>query len=129
MKIPYLLDYLSGLAILLGSLATTLLILVPVKPPGRALQFPNGDARALGQIEKLVVTVFCGHITSLRDIPQAHDVRMSYETQTGDVMEAQARLGISAVPTFIFDRKVGVSGAQPPESLAAAMREAAGVSG
>ena len=24
--------------------------------------------------------------------------RMSYETQTGDVMEAQARLGISAVP-------------------------------
>jgi predicted DsbA family dithiol-disulfide isomerase len=37
-------------------------------------------------------------------------------------------LGISAVPTFIFDRSSGVSGAQPPEALAAAMREAAGVS-
>jgi len=28
------------------------------------------------------------------------------------------------VPTFIFDRRLGVSGAHPPESLAAAMREA-----
>jgi len=34
-------------------------------------------------------------------------------------------LGISAVPTFIFDRKFAVSGAHPPESLAQAMREAA----
>jgi predicted DsbA family dithiol-disulfide isomerase len=33
-------------------------------------------------------------------------------------------LGISAVPTFVFDRKLGVSGAYPAESLAAAMREA-----
>jgi predicted DsbA family dithiol-disulfide isomerase len=43
-------------------------------------------------------------------------------------LEGEMRgLGISAVPTFIFDRRLGVSGAQPPESLAAAMREAAGV--
>jgi predicted DsbA family dithiol-disulfide isomerase len=35
-------------------------------------------------------------------------------------------MGISAVPTFILDRKLGVSGAQPPEVLADAMREAAG---
>jgi predicted DsbA family dithiol-disulfide isomerase len=40
-------------------------------------------------------------------------------------LEASMRgLGISAVPTFIFDRRLGVSGAHPPESLAAAMREA-----
>jgi predicted DsbA family dithiol-disulfide isomerase len=42
-------------------------------------------------------------------------------------LEASLRgLGISAVPTFIFDRKFGVSGAHPPEALASAMREAAG---
>jgi len=35
------------------------------------------------------------------------------------------QLGIGGVPTFIFDRKLGVSGAQAPEALAAAMREAA----
>jgi len=41
-------------------------------------------------------------------------------------LEASMRgFGISAVPTFIFDRKFAVSGAHPPESLAAAMREAA----
>ena len=33
-------------------------------------------------------------------------------------------VGISAVPTFIFDRRFGVSGAHPPEALAAAIREA-----
>jgi predicted DsbA family dithiol-disulfide isomerase len=33
-------------------------------------------------------------------------------------------LGISAVPTFIFERKLGVSGAHPPETLAAAIKEA-----
>ena len=44
-----------------------------------------------------------------------------------DVSELEERvreLGISAVPTFIFDRKLGVSGAYPPESLAEAMRQA-----
>jgi predicted DsbA family dithiol-disulfide isomerase len=35
-------------------------------------------------------------------------------------------LGISAVPTFIFERKLGVSGAYPPEQLASAMRQASG---
>jgi predicted DsbA family dithiol-disulfide isomerase len=40
-------------------------------------------------------------------------------------LEASLRgLGISAVPTFIFDRRLGVSGAHPPEALASAMREA-----
>ena len=33
-------------------------------------------------------------------------------------------LGISAVPTFIFERKSGVSGAHPPEALASAIRDA-----
>lgn len=40
-------------------------------------------------------------------------------------LEASLRgLGIQAVPTFLFDRKFSVSGAHPPEALAAAMREA-----
>jgi predicted DsbA family dithiol-disulfide isomerase len=29
------------------------------------------------------------------------------------------------VPTFIFERRSGISGAHPPEELAAAIREAA----
>jgi len=34
-------------------------------------------------------------------------------------------LGISGVPTFIFDRKSGISGAYPPDMLAQAIRDAA----
>lgn len=41
-------------------------------------------------------------------------------------LEEEVRgLGINAVPTFIFERKTGVSGAYPAETLAQAMREAA----
>jgi predicted DsbA family dithiol-disulfide isomerase len=39
--------------------------------------------------------------------------------------ERLRELGIGGVPTFIFDRKSGISGAHPPESLASAIREAA----
>jgi predicted DsbA family dithiol-disulfide isomerase len=37
--------------------------------------------------------------------------------------------GISGVPTFIFDRRSGISGAYPPETLAQAIREAAEATG
>jgi len=40
-------------------------------------------------------------------------------------LEEEVRgMGISAVPTFIFDRKSGISGAYPAETLAGAIREA-----
>jgi predicted DsbA family dithiol-disulfide isomerase len=58
----------------------------------------------------------------VRDWPAESDGK-----QVAALEESLRGLGISAVPTFIFDRKSGVSGAQPPESLAAAMREAAGL--
>jgi predicted DsbA family dithiol-disulfide isomerase len=51
--------------------------------------------------------------------PQAAD-----GAQVASLEDGVRSLGISAVPTFIFDRKLGVSGAQPPESLAAAIRQA-----
>jgi predicted DsbA family dithiol-disulfide isomerase len=60
--------------------------------------------------------------SGVRGWPDASD-----EKQVAALEESLRGLGISAVPTFIFDRKSGVSGAQPPGSLAAAMREAAGL--
>ena len=45
--------------------------------------------------------------------------------RVADLEESMKALGISGVPTFILDRRFGVSGAQPPEALAEAMREAA----
>jgi predicted DsbA family dithiol-disulfide isomerase len=48
--------------------------------------------------------------------------------RTSGLEEEVRALGISAVPTFIFDRRLGVSGAHPPQALAAAMREATAAS-
>ena len=36
-----------------------------------------------------------------------------------------AEFGITAVPTFVIDRRLGVSGAQPPEVLLGALTQAA----
>jgi predicted DsbA family dithiol-disulfide isomerase len=50
------------------------------------------------------------------------------EKNTDEVKEKEERvrdLGISGVPTFIFNRESGLSGAYPPEQLAEAIREAA----
>ena len=55
------------------------------------------------------------------DWPQAAD------PERVAVLEEQVReWGISGVPTFVFDRRSGISGAHPPEELAAAIRAAAG---
>jgi predicted DsbA family dithiol-disulfide isomerase len=43
-----------------------------------------------------------------------------------DKEERVRDLGISGVPTFIFNRESGLSGAYPPEQLAQAIRQAAG---
>jgi predicted DsbA family dithiol-disulfide isomerase len=68
-----------------------------------------GDPKVLGEI-----AAQCG-VKGWPD--QARDV---------SALEEEVReLGISAVPTFIFERKSGVSGAYPAETLAKAMREAA----
>lgn len=37
--------------------------------------------------------------------------------------QAATQLGISGVPTFILDRKVGVTGAQPPEIILEMLRQ------
>ena len=48
------------------------------------------------------------------------------ETDTSEVRDDErtaARLGISAVPTFVVDRALGASGAHPPEALLELLRE------
>jgi len=54
------------------------------------------------------------------DWPRASDGERVAQLE-GHVRE----LGISGVPTFIFDRRSGISGAYPPAELAAAIRAAA----
>lgn len=70
-----------------------------------------------------------GEAGVLRRIAEAAGVRgwpQDADEKQVAALEASVRgLGISAVPTFIFDRKFGISGAHPPDALVAALREAA----
>ena len=67
-----------------------------------------GDPKVLAEI-----AAQCG----VKGWPEAaHDV--------SKIEEEVRELGISAVPTFIFERRSGVSGAYPAQTLAQAIREA-----
>jgi len=75
------------------------------------------EARDIGEESVLAgVAGDCG----ITGWPQAADAG-----RVAELEERVRELGISGVPTFIFDRKSGISGAHPPEDLAAAIRAAA----
>jgi len=71
-----------------------------------------------------------GDATVLADIAARHELSgwpgQARHEEVGALEDEVRGLGISAVPTFIFDRKLGVSGAHPPEHLAQAIRQALG---
>jgi predicted DsbA family dithiol-disulfide isomerase len=43
--------------------------------------------------------------------------------ETAGAIEEAMRLGVTGVPFFVFDNRYGLSGAQPPETILAAMRQ------
>ena len=71
-----------------------------------------------------------GDGTVLAHIATRHEVSgwpgQARHEEVGALEDEVRRLGISAVPTFIFARRFGVSGAHPPENLAQAIRQALG---
>jgi len=84
---------------------------------------------------KVVDALFRAYFEEARDIGDpAVLARIASESgvekwphQARDVspLEEEVRaMGITAVPTFIFERKTGIAGAYPPEQLAAAIRQA-----
>jgi predicted DsbA family dithiol-disulfide isomerase len=93
-------------------------------------------AQAQGRGEAMVEALFRAYFEEARDIGDAAVLKgiAGNEGVTGwpeeknvrAVMEKEERvreLGVSGVPTFIFDRKSGISGAYPPDALARAIRE------
>jgi len=65
--------------------------------PERTMAFPKIAAIELGQIDKLIVRVSCGRVSSLRDIPELYNIEMRYEIPTENIFEAEPRLGAAAV--------------------------------
>jgi len=67
-----------------------------------------GDARVLAEVARK---------HTVGGWPESADAARVRENE-----ERVRELGISGVPTFIFDRKTGISGAHPPETLLQAIR-------
>src|SRR5258706_1527555 len=93
-------------------------------------------AQSQGKGREVVDALFHAYFEEARDIGSAEvlqSIAMSATVQgwpsqanAQAVAEREAgvrNLGISAVPTFIFQRKLGVSGGQPPASLAAGVNQ------
>jgi len=76
------------------------------------------EARDIGDAEVLAAVAAAAGV---RDWPAGADVARVAERE-----ERVRDLGISGVPTFIFERRSGLSGAYPPDLLAQAIRDAAG---
>ena len=95
-------------------------------------------AQSQGRADAVVNALFKAYFEEARDIGDAavlveiakrHGVEQwPAAANAARVSEQEERvrdLGISGVPTFIFDRKTGVSGAYPPENLVQIIREVA----
>jgi predicted DsbA family dithiol-disulfide isomerase len=94
-------------------------------------------AQRQGRAAPVVDALFKAYFEEARDIGNA-DVLADIAARAGvtgwpqqadaktvaELEEDVRNLGISAVPTFILGRKLGVSGAHPPETLAQAIQEA-----
>ena len=75
------------------------------------LLFETGSYR---ELVRRVVTVDC-----------SEERQFERATRRSRISEEEVRaMGITAVPTFIFERRTGIAGAYPAEQLAAAIRQA-----
>jgi hypothetical protein len=72
------------------------------------LQLPVSDAKALGQIDRLEVTVTCSWISGLRNVPELYNIQMGYDIPTENVLDAQPRLGAAAVNLSQWSGVIGV---------------------
>jgi len=97
------------------------------------IELAQSQAKGTGVVDALFRAYFeeakdIGDAAVLQEIADANGVSgwpgHANATSVAQKEEGVRSLGISAVPTFILDRKLGVSGAHPPEALADAIRQA-----
>src|SRR5690606_14461954 len=110
----------------------------------RILHLPEEEGRA----DEMARVLFDGYFNGGADLSDPEDLlRLAVkagldEAAAGHVIrgdgfgqevtadrELSASMGISAVPTFVIDRKLGVQGAQPPEVLLGALTQGAEATG
>jgi predicted DsbA family dithiol-disulfide isomerase len=99
-------------------------------------------AQSQGRVGPVVDALFRSYFEEARDIGDAGVLAEvaaacgverwpegANAARVAELEESVREMGISGVPTFIFNRRSGISGACPPDQLAAAIRQAAADSG
>lgn len=103
------------------------------KAAHQLIELAQSQAKGTGVVDALFRAYFeeakdIGDAAVLEEIARSNGVSgwpgQANATSVAQKEEGVRGLGISAVPTFILDRKLGVSGAHPPEALADAIRQA-----
>ena len=98
----------------------------------RLIELAQREGRGQGVVDSLFRAYFeeardIGDAAVLEEIAMANGVSgwpaQADARGVAALEETMRGFGISAVPTFIFARKLGVSGAHPPESLVQAIQE------
>ena len=98
----------------------------------RLIELAQREGKGQGVVDALFRAYFeegrdIGDAAVLESISRSNDVQgwpaKADAPGVARLEETMRGFGISAVPTFIFARKFGVSGAHPPESLAQAIQE------
>jgi hypothetical protein len=74
----------------------------------RILTFPKSASREFKHIDKQIIRVACGRISSLRNIPALYDIKMGYDIPSENIFEARPRLGAAAVDLVRWDGVIGV---------------------
>lgn len=78
------------------------------------LAFSKTDVEALGQIDKLEVTVDCSWITNLKNVPELYNIDMGYGMPTQNIFKAEPLLGAAAVTLAEWRGVIGVR--VPPDA-------------
>ncbi len=66
------------------------------------------DVGLLGQVDKLIVTVDCSWIASLKGVPELYNIKMGYDMPTQNLLVARPRLGTAAVTLAQWTGVIGV---------------------
>lgn len=72
------------------------------------LRLPERDAKTLGAVDMINVSVSCGWISGLKNVPELYDIEMVYDVPTTNMLKAEPRLGAAAVDLSKWDGVIGV---------------------
>ena len=92
----------------------------------KSVKFDAAQAEAVGPVEKLVVTVTCGRVVALRNLPELYEIRLLYDMPTVNVFETRPRLGASAVTLKEWSGVIRTAGEGPCFRIAVRVEGRAG---